>query len=148
MKRVITPIPVSFAQKGRGWLLTRIDGLYDRGDWKANGTAKSQQRNRGLVRGEIGYEAHAIGGKIRTTRPGIEGSGNARRRRAEEPLAQPLWHEAPSEDPPLSPDRSGCPPNAGEWTGRTQIFGPPPSNASRTQPGDPTNLTALPEPTS
>src|ERR1700737_800910 len=73
---------------------------------------------------------------------------NARRRRAEEPLAQPLWHETPAEDSPLSPDRGGCPPNAGECTGRTQIFGPPPSNAGRQQPGDPPTLTALPEPTS
>src|ERR1700738_947928 len=96
----------------------------------------------------IGYEAHGIGGQIRKTRTGIEGSGNARRRRAEEPLAQPLWHEAPAEDSPLSPNRGGCPPNAGEWTGPTQIFGSPPSNASRQRPGDPTNLTALPEPTS
>jgi hypothetical protein len=34
---------------------------------------------------------------------------------------------SPSEDSPLSPDRGVCPPNAGECTGRTQIFGPPPS---------------------
>jgi hypothetical protein len=56
--------------------------------------------------------------------------------------------EAPSEDSPLSPNRGGCPPNAGECIGRTQIFGPPPSNAGRQQPGDPPILTALPEPTS
>src|SRR5438132_1457172 len=93
-------------------------------------------------------EAHGIGGQIRKTRTGIEGSGNARLRRAEEPLAQPLWYEASSENSPLSPDRGGCPPNAGECTGRTQIFGPPPSNAGREQPGAPPTLTALPEPTS
>src|SRR3979490_3099051 len=96
----------------------------------------------------IGYEAHGIGGQIRKTRPGIEGTGNGRRRRAEEPLAQPIWHEAPSEDSPLSADRGGCPPNAGECTGRTQIFGPPPSHAGAQQPGDPTTLIALPEPAS
>src|ERR1700687_2768517 len=73
---------------------------------------------------------------------------NARRRRAEEPLAQPLWHEAPSEDSPLSPGRRGCPPNAGECTGRTQIFGPPPSNASRPPRGDSPTLTTAPEPAS
>jgi hypothetical protein len=96
----------------------------------------------------IGYEAHGIGGQIRKTRAGIEGSGNARRRRAEEPLAQPIRHEASSEDSPLSADRGGCPPNAGECTGRAQIFGSPPSNAGRQQPSDPTTLIALPEPTS
>ena len=79
---------------------------------------------------------------------GIEGTGDARRRRAEEPLAQPLWHEASSEDSPLSSDRGGCPPNARERTGHPQIFRPPPSNAGRQQPGDHPTLTALPERTS
>jgi hypothetical protein len=30
--------PTSFAEKGRSRLLARIDGLHDRGDWKANET--------------------------------------------------------------------------------------------------------------
>src|SRR5258708_32873001 len=96
----------------------------------------------------IGYEAHGIGGHIRRTRTGIEGSGNAKGRRAEEPLAQPLWHQAPTEDSPLSADRGGCPPNAGECIGRTQIFGPPPSNASRQQRNDPPSPPPFPHPTS
>src|ERR1019366_3393581 len=95
-----------------------------------------------------GYEAHGIGRQIRKTRTGIERAGNARRRRAEGALARPLWHEAPSEDSPLSPDRGGCPPNAGERTRRTQIFGPPPSNAGSQQSGEPPIFAALQEPTS
>src|SRR6266436_2389440 len=96
----------------------------------------------------IGYEARSSGCQIRKAHTGIEGSGNARRRRAEGPLAQPLCDEAPAEDSPFSPDRGGCPSNAGEGTGCTQIFGPPPSDAGREQAGDSPTLTALPEPTS
>src|ERR1035437_5291586 len=33
--------PTSFARKGGSRLLARIDGLHDRGDWKANGTGLS-----------------------------------------------------------------------------------------------------------
>jgi hypothetical protein len=43
----------------------------------------------------VGYEAHGIGGQIRKTRTGIEGPGNAMRRRTEGPLAQPLWTKLP-----------------------------------------------------
>jgi DNA modification methylase len=43
-----------------------------------------------------GYEAHGIGRQIRKARTGIEESGNARRRRAEGPLAQPLIATVPS----------------------------------------------------
>ena len=95
-----------------------------------------------------GYEAHRIGRPIRKTHTGIEGSGNARRRRAEGALAQPLWHAAPAEDSPLSPDRGGCSPTAGECTGRTQTFAPPPANAGCQRPGNSPTLTALPKPTS
>src|ERR1035437_4181184 len=98
---------MSFAQKGRSPLLARIDGLHDGGDWKANGTSEIASDKRkvkslgGLAsrressnvcvwgRLTIGYEAHGIGCQIRKTRTGIEGSDNARRRRAEEPVAQP-----------------------------------------------------------
>jgi hypothetical protein len=39
MKRVISPISQRHSRgKGRSRLLARIDGLRDRGDWKANGT--------------------------------------------------------------------------------------------------------------
>ena len=83
-----------------------------------------------------GYEAHGIGRQIRKTQTRIEGSGIARRRRTDGPLARPLWPEAPSINSPLSPDRGGCPPNAGERTGRTQILGPPPFKAGFEQPAD------------
>jgi hypothetical protein len=63
------------------------------------------------------------------------------------------WHslygtKAPSEDSPFSADCGGCPPNAGESAGRTQILGPSPLNAGREQPGDSATITALPERTS
>src|SRR5258708_17016290 len=86
----------------------------------------------------IGYEAHGIGGQIRRTRTGIEGSGNARRRRAEEPLAQPLWHQAPTEDSPLSADRGGRPPDAGESAGGPPNLAPPALNTRPRQTPDPT----------
>jgi len=54
----------------------------------------------------------------------------------------------PSEDSPLSPDRGGCPPNAGECSRRTQVFGPPPLDAGRQQPGDLPTITGSPELTS
>jgi hypothetical protein len=38
--------------------------------------------------------------------------------------------------PGLSADRGGCPPNAGECTGRTQALGPAPSNPGRQQSRD------------
>src|ERR1019366_7979018 len=95
-----------------------------------------------------GYEAHGIGRQIRKTRTGIERAGNARRRRAEGALARPLWHEAPSEDSPLSPDRGNCPPNAGGGTRRAQAFGPPLSIAGRQQHGAFPTIAELPEPTS
>src|SRR5260370_2568664 len=94
----------------------------------------------------IGYEAHGIGHQIRKTRTGIEGAGNARRRRAEEPLAQPIWHEAPSEDSPLSPGRGGFPPTATKGTARTHNFGAPLSHSSRQQTADPPLPTSPPKP--
>src|SRR2546428_12178325 len=150
--------PISH-QKERSRLLARIDGLHEHGDWKANGTSDiaSDKRN---VNGRTGYtsrieqcvcawggltidyEAHDIGRQIRTTRRGTEGSGSARRRRAEGALAQPLWHAATSEDSSLSPDRGGCSPTAGECTGRTQTFAPPPSNAGCQRPGNSPTLPA------
>src|SRR5260221_704931 len=54
----------------------------------------------------------------------------------------------PQKISPLSPDRSGSPPNAGACTGRTQIFGPPPSNAGCQQPGARPTITGSTERTS
>ena len=85
--------------------MARTNGLYDRGDWKVNGTGEialdkrkvNPHRTgypprieqcvcvwRGLT---TGYEAHGIGRQIREINTGIEGPGNARRSRAEGPLA-------------------------------------------------------------
>src|SRR5208282_510520 len=153
--------PASFARNGRSRLLARITmvAIGRRMGQRNRATQAKSEPLLGLAtrressnvcvwRVPDGYEAPGIGGQIRKTRTGIEGPGNARRRRAEGALAQPLWHEGPSEDSPLSTDRSGCPPNAGKRTGRTQIFGPPPSNAGRQRHSDLSTITGSPEPTS
>src|SRR5260221_704930 len=104
------------AERERSRLLARIVALHHRDNWKANGIseigirrAKSEPYAGLATRREssnvcacggltIGYEAHDIEHQIRRTRTGIEGSGNARRRRTEGSLGQPIWDEAPSKN--------------------------------------------------
>src|SRR2546427_3757451 len=135
MKRVITPFSNVIRAEREKPAIGADRRSARSGDWNSNQTGDivSDQRNVNLVglatRREssnvcvwggitIDYEAHGIGGQSRGTRRGTEGAENAKRPRAEGALAQPLWHAAPSEDSPLSPDRGGCPPNAGECAGR------------------------------
>lgn len=97
----------------------------------------------------IGYDAHGIGRQIRKARTRIE-LKNLETRGDDE--LKDHWLSLYGAKPPQkihhSPDRGGRPPNAGECTGRTEIFGPPPSNAGRQQPGDLPTTTESPEPTS
>jgi hypothetical protein len=82
------------------------------------------------------------------TYAGFEGSGNARRRRAEGSLAQFVRDGAASQNSPLSANRGNRLSNAGERTGWPQAFRPPSSDARRRERGGGPTSTELSEPQS
>ena len=79
----------------------------------------------------IGYEAHGIERQIRETLTGIEGSGDAWRRRVKGTLAQLVRDRAAPQNSSLPADRGRRLSNAGECSGRAQACCPPPPTGRR-----------------